>query len=277
MLGLGGAFAAWAPRLFGSRVWVNTDGIEWRRAKFTWPQRAYLAAAEALSVLFASRIVADAAAIADYLRKRYPGLRQVSTVAYGANVPDEEPNGELIKEWCLTPDGYYILVSRLEPENHVLEIVEGFERTNSSLPLVVLGSIENPNEYVRTLLAHGSARVRFVGAVYDKTKLEALRFHARAYFHGHSVGGTNPSLLEAMACSNLVIAHDNPFNHEVLSDAGLFFSTRDDLATIVKDVDENRVNGNTRRRKSAEIIRSRYNWDQIADRYLELLQEPSKR
>lgn len=273
MLGLGGAFAAWVPRLFGARVWVNTDGIEWKRRKFTWPQRAYLAIAEALSVLFASRIVADASAIAEYLRRRYPGLKHVSTIAYGADLPAGKPDRTFIEEWDLEPDGYYIVVSRLEPENHVLEIVQGFEQTRSSLPLVVLGNIESPNKYVRTVLAHNSARVRFIGTVYDKDKLEALRFYARAYMHGHSVGGTNPSLLEAMACANLVVAHDNPFNREVLGEAGLYFATRGELATIVEDVDGNRVNASVRRQRAADIIASRYCWDHIADAYLALLQE----
>ncbi len=134
MLGLGGAFAAWVPALFGATVWINTDGIEWKRTKFTRPQRAYLAFAEALSVLLATRIIADSAAIAAYLRKRYPNLKRVSTIAYGAEFPNVEPDKELIEEWDLLPDGYYIVVCRLEPENHVLEIVEGFERSNSTLP-----------------------------------------------------------------------------------------------------------------------------------------------
>jgi glycosyltransferase involved in cell wall biosynthesis len=271
MLGMGGAFAAWVPRLFGAAVWVNTDGIEWKRTKFTWPQRAYIVLVEALSVLFANRIVADSAAIAKYLRKRYPGLKKVSTIAYGADIPTEKPDQKLIEEWDLQPDGYYIVVCRLEPENHVFEIVEGFERSNSSLPLVVLGNIENPNAYVRTLLKHSSPRVRFIGTVFDRKKLEALRSYARAYMHGHSVGGTNPSLLEAMACSNLVIAHDNPFNREVLGDAGLYFATRDELASIVTAVDGNQVDASIRRHKSAEIIRSNYQWDQIANAYIELL------
>ena len=272
MLGLGGAFAAWVPRLFGAAVWVNTDGIEWKRTKFTWPQRAYLAAAEALSVLFASRVMADADAIAEYLRRRYPGLRKVSTIAYGANVPAEEPNRKLIEEWDLQPGGYYIVVCRLEPENHLLEIVEGFELSDSSLPLVVLGNIENPNAYVRTLLAHGCGRVRFMGTVYDRKKLEALRYYAQGYIHGHSVGGTNPSLLEAMACSNLVIAHDNPFNREVLGDSGLYFATRSELASTVNAVDRNQVEADIRRQKAAQIVKSKYNWDQIASAYFELIE-----
>lgn len=271
MLGLGGAFAAWVPRLFGARVWVNTDGIEWKRTKFNWPQRTYLALAEALSVLFASRIIADAAAIAAYLRDQYLGVKKISTIAYGAVPPTETPSGLLINEWGLQADSYYIVVCRLEPENHVLEIIKGFERSNSNQTLVILGNIENPNTYVNSLLAHHTDRVRFLGVVYDRERLEALRFHARAYMHGHSVGGTNPSLLEAMACSSLVIAHDNPFNREVLGDAGVFFRTSDELASTVNSIDAGKIDKDILRNAAADRIRERYLWDQVTEAYLELL------
>jgi glycosyltransferase involved in cell wall biosynthesis len=271
MLGLGGAFAAWVPRVWGAKVWVNTDGIEWKRSKFTMPQRSYLALAEAMSVLFASRIVADSAVIAAYLKGRYPLLKHVSTIAYGANIPQRLPDQELIKQWSLPPEGYYIMVCRLEPENHVLEIVTGYELSGSPLPLVILGNIENPNDYVRDLLSHRSERVRFIGTVYESKTLAALRFYARAYMHGHSVGGTNPSLLEAMACSNLVIAHDNPFNREVLGDAGLYFSSSAELANVLHSVMDC-VDSDARRRRAAEIVESRYSWDKITDEYFTLLQ-----
>jgi len=271
MLGVGATFAVWVPRLFGAKVWVNTDGIEWKRTKFNWPQRAYLALAEALGILFASRIVADSAAIAEYLHRRYPWLKRVSTIAYGADIPVAEPNRKLLEEWNLQPDGYYIVVSRLEPENHQIEIVEGFKRSNSVLPLLVLGNVENPNRYVRSLLAFQNSRIRFAGTVYDKEKLAALRFYARAYIHGHSVGGTNPSLLEAMACSNLAIAHDNPFNREVLGDSGVFFSTPSELASKVDAIDAGQIDKELLRKRATCRIQERYLWDQITDAYLELL------
>jgi glycosyltransferase involved in cell wall biosynthesis len=271
MLGLGGAFAAWVPRLFGATIWVNTDGVEWKRTKFTWPQRAYLALAEALSVLFANRVIADSGAIATYLGRRYPGLKSISTIAYGADIPADSLDSHLIAEWGLEPGRYYIVVCRLEPENHVLEILEGFEQSNTPLPIILLGNIESPNAYVRALLAHRSNRVRFLGAVYDREKLAALRFFARAYMHGHSVGGTNPSLLEAMACSNLVVAHDNPFNREVLGDFGIFFRTPAEVASALNAIDSGEVDRDALRRGAVSRIRKYYQWDQIADDYLALL------
>lgn len=273
MLGVGAGFAAWIPRLFGTTVWINSDGLEWKRTKWNRVQRAYLALAEAASVLFASRIVADADMIAEYLRGRHRGLKKISTIAYGADIPEPTPTQQILNEWNLNPKGYYLIVCRLEPENNVLEILEGFERAKSALPLVILGNVENPNAYVRKLLEYQSNRIRFAGTLFDRGRLNSLRYYARAYFHGHSVGGTNPSLLEAMACSNLVIAHDNPFNREVLGDSGLHWSTIDDLASIIDSVDERRVDAEMRGRKASEIVRSRYQWDHIADVYLGLLKD----
>lgn len=272
MLGLGGAFAAWVPKLFGAKVWINTDGIEWKRTKFSRPQRSYLAMAEALSVLFADRIIADNAAIAGYLRKRYHRLRRVSTIAYGADVATEEPDRGLLDEWGLEPEKYYLIVCRLEPENHILEIVKGFETAGSPLPLVILGNIDNPNTYVRALLTRQSSTVRFLGTVFDREKLTALRFHAKAYIHGHSVGGTNPSLLESMACSSLVIAHDNSFNREVLDRTGLFFSDARELRSRIEAIDAGKMPIQEMRTSARDRIQERYLWDQIADSYQKLLE-----
>ncbi len=273
MLGVGAGFAAWMPRLYGAAVLVNSDGLEWKRRKWSWAQRAYLAFAEAMSVLFATRIIADASAIAEYLCKRYPKLRKVSTIGYGADIPSIQPTYELLNNWNLEPGSYYLVVCRLEPENHVLEIVEGFELSKSTRQLAILGDIDNHNWYTRLLHSHRSDRIRFLGTVYDQDKLTTLRISACAYLHGHSVGGTNPSLLEAMACSNLVIAHDNPFNREVLGDCGLYWSTREEVASKVEAVDELRVNAGNRKMMAREIIRTRYSWERICDAYLEELHE----
>jgi glycosyltransferase involved in cell wall biosynthesis len=275
MLGVGAGFAVWIPRFYGATVWVNLDGLEWKRRKWSWLQRAYLAAAEAMCVLFATRIIADANAIAEYLHKRYHGLRKVSTIAYGADVMARKPRQELLAEWSLEPGSYYLVVCRLEPENHILEIVEGFKQSKSQKQLVILGNIENCNSYVQTLLRHRSARVRFLGTIYDRIELIALRSYACAYLHGHSVGGTNPSLLEAMACSNLVIAHDNPFNREVLGDCGLYWSTREEVASIVDAVDGLSVDADWRKKSAMEIICTRYTWDKITNAYLAALHNAS--
>jgi lipopolysaccharide/colanic/teichoic acid biosynthesis glycosyltransferase/glycosyltransferase involved in cell wall biosynthesis len=271
MLGVGAAFAAWIPRLFGSEVWINSDGLEWKRKKWSLAQRAYLMAAEAAGVACASRIVADADAIAEHLQKRFPGTTKITSIPYGADIPAHEPASEILEAWNLKADGYYLIVCRLEPENHVLEILRGFQQAETRLPLVVVGDIDRHNDYERKLLAFRSERIYFIGTVYDQETLHALRYHCRAYFHGHSVGGTNPSLLEAMACANTVIAHDNCFNREVLGESGLYWFASGDVTSLVKAVDEDRVDASARGRMATEIVRTRYQWNLITNSYLELL------
>jgi glycosyltransferase involved in cell wall biosynthesis len=271
MLGVGASFAAWIPRVCGTQVWINTDGLEWKRSKWSLLQRVYLWLAEALGMAFASRIIADSSAIESSLRRRYPYRKQMTTIAYGAEIPAETPNPGHIKAWALEPGGYYIMVCRLEPENNVLEIIEGFRGSKSEAPLIVLGNTENPNRYVRSLLKASSPQVRFAGTTYHAEQLAALRFYARGYFHGHSVGGTNPSLLESMACGNLIIAHDNCFNREVLGGCGLFFRSAADVSAIVNAIESGQFNGAEAGRYAAERIRERYLWDQITDQYLELI------
>jgi len=271
MLGTGGSFAAWIPRLFGAEVWINNDGLEWLRKKWNIWGRAYVLVSEALSALFSSMVIADSHAISEYLKSRYHGLACTSTIAYGAYPITEQTNPKLLDEWNLQSNQYYIVVCRLEPENHVLEIVRGYEESNSQLPLIVLGNIRDLNKYIRKLLEHQSPRIRFIGTVYDQKRLVLLRSQARAYIHGHSVGGTNPSLLEAMACSNLVLAHDNVFNREVLGDTGIFFKTERDLASAINAIDCGKTNVEQLRSGAFQRICLNYRWDQIADAYLDLL------
>lgn len=271
MLGMGGAFTAWVPRLWGSRVWINTDGIEWRRTKWNLLQRSYVMLVEALSVLFSSRVIADSHAIEGYLHHRYRGLARVSTISYGAYPVTGRPDPSTLIKWSLEPSEYYAIVCRLEPENHVLEIIEGFESSQSGLPLVVVGDVSHPNPYVRQLLQHKNERIRFVGTIYEHDLLVALRYHSRAYFHGHSVGGTNPSLLEAMACSNLVVAHDNQFNREVLSDAGLYFRSPNELVSVIRSIERGKIDESTLRKRALQRIVSNYQWEMILQSYMQVL------
>lgn len=271
LLGVAAGFAAWLPRLSGAQVWINTDGVEWKRRKWGLAGRWYLRLAEALSVASSNRVIADSEAIARYLHARYGRLAVTSTIAYGAHPLDAPPSDAPLREWGLSSGAYYLIVCRLEPENHVRELVEGYEASRAERPLVVLGSVERPTPYVRELLAHRGEKVRFIGTVFDPPRLTALRYHARAYLHGHSVGGTNPSLLEAMACENLVLAHDNPFNREVLGDAGLYFGTSAEVADQLARVERGDVDVARARSRARQIIRERYTWPIIARQYQDLL------
>ncbi|TSE30558.1 DUF1972 domain-containing protein [Tepidimonas charontis] len=273
MLGYGAAWACWWPRVWGTPVWINVDGLEWARSKWSGLARLYLRLMEWAATRTATCLIADADAIARRFRQRYPRGAPCTTIAYGADVVDPaQVPVEPLAAWGLTPAQYALVVARPEPENHILEIIEGFLQHGGQWPLVVVGDVSGATAYQRRLLALRSPRVRFIGPVYDSAGLTALRAHAAVYLHGHSVGGTNPSLLESMACGSLVIAHDNPFNREVAGDIADYFDSPTSLAAALEKLYRQPPAVLQRRRRWArDIIRRRYDWDRIADAYVRLI------
>lgn len=276
MLGYGAAPFCVIPRLWGSRVWINPDGLEWARAKWNFVARTYFRLMEWCSVRMVGRVVADAQAIADVLTERHGTISNCSVIRYGCEVVENPPPVTPLAQWGVDPGDYSIVVCRLEPENHVVEILRAYQRSQSKRQLIVLGNHRAPTEYVQLLLKIRDPRIRLVGTVYDAAVLTALRFHAFAYFHGHSVGGTNPSLLEAMGCRNLIVAHDNRFNRETLQTAGLFFRNEDDLTATINRIE--REEGETEKLRQAAWLRARdaYSWDGIVSQYAELLSQPAR-
>lgn len=274
MLGYGASLFCFLPRLWGKRVWINMDGIEWSRSKWSLPARIWLRVMEAVAMWTPNRVVADAEAIREHLLRRYQRMPACSVIPYGAPIIDQA-EAALLAEWGLEEGGYYLVVCRLEPENHVLEIVQGYAASRGTLPLVVVGDHTVGTPYVRQLLEIKDPRIRLVGAVYEQPKLQALRFFTRVYFHGHSVGGTNPSLLEALGCGNAVIAHDNPFNREVAGAAACHFRSSADIPDLVQRMDADAGLRGAMRVSAREIVSKRYTWELIADSYLRLLAEDS--
>lgn len=274
MLGYGATPFCLIPRLWGSRVWLNVDGIEWARAKWSTTAKAYFKIMEWLSTIIPHRVIADAAGIKAHLSHRHRRLPPCSVIAYGAPTVETAPNMNILHKWGLSPNQYYLIVCRLEPENHIREIIEGFNLGGSVYPLIIVGNDKAESAYVNSLVALASERVRFIGTVYDKEQINSLRYHATAYFHGHSVGGTNPSLLEALGCGNLTIAHDNVYNREVIGPNGFFFQRPEEIKAHVATVESL---SNDQRRGLAEAARNRilesYTWDLVARQYLDLIKE----
>jgi len=274
MLGYGSSLFCFLPRLWGSSVWINMDGIEWRRSKWTLPARTWLKVMEWFATKTASRLIVDADAIGEHLRSRYVRLPKISMIPYGAAEPKRLPDDTFVRQLGLKAKSYNLIVCRLEPENHVLEIVQGYSSSSTDTPLVVVGGLPLENSYVRHLMKYEASTIRFVGSVYETEQIWSLRYNCRIYFHGHSVGGTNPSLLEAMAAGNLVLAHDNIFNREVLGRNGYYFEDAQHLAKLVQhlmSLDDDIV-----REKMNEVrdrVRMRYSWDSVRDAYLKLISE----
>lgn len=277
MLGYGATPFCLIPRLWRRRVWLNVDGIEWARAKWSKIGKSYFKLMEWFSTWVPNRVIADAEGIKTHLESRHRYLPPCSVIAYGAPIVEHALDINLLREWDLTSKGYYLVVSRIEPENHVREIIEGYKASRSDIPLIIVGNHKSGTAYANGLLPLADERVRFIGGIYDKEKLQALRWHSLAYFHGHSVGGTNPSLLEALGCGNLVLAHDNVFNREVTGEVGFYFKSPDNIPALLDRVEKlSEAERALLAGESRMRIREKYDWDKIADKYLKLLQEDIK-
>jgi glycosyltransferase involved in cell wall biosynthesis len=208
---------------------INMDGIEWRRAKWSMPMKAWFRLNERLACRLATRLVADNPGIADHLAAR-ADRGKITMIPYGADaVADGDPG--LVRALGLEPGGYAIVVARPEPENSVLEMVRAFSGRRRGAKLVVLGDFApTRNRYHAAVMAAASDEVTFPGGLYDPGVLAALRFHARLYLHGHQVGGTNPSLVEALGAGNPVLARDNAFNRSVAGAAARYFGSERECA-----------------------------------------------
>jgi glycosyltransferase involved in cell wall biosynthesis len=263
-------------RRAGVPVAVNTDGLEWMRGKWGLAGRRYYRMAEGACVRYADRLISDSRGIQEYYTSRY-GTRP-EFIPYGAAVMQDRSCHRL-SELGLEPYGYHLVVARLEPENNVDMIVEGYRASSSSRPLVIVGG----NAYDPTIelglrqIAGADPRVRPLGPVWDQELLDQLYLNAASYLHGHSVGGTNPSLLRAMGGGSRVIAFDSRFNREVLLKLGSFFATPECLTDLIDEIeitdDEVPMAVFERAAAMQERIRTAYNWDSVAMAYLEVCRQ----
>lgn len=250
-------------------VALHMDGLEWRRSKWGPRGKAYYRAAESFGVRQADAIIADAPGIADYYDHQFGVASEL--IRYGAPLLDDAPSDGL-HELGLEPGGYHLVVARFEPENHVREIVEGYAMSAAAKPLVVVGSAPYAAEYTAAIdrIAAADPRIRLLGAVYDQHLLDALYHHASTYLHGHSVGGTNPSLLRAMGAGTAVIAFDVVFNREVLDDRGWYFRSPAAVAAAV-DAAESDAEAVAAASAAARLrAADAFSWDDVAATYEDL-------
>src|SRR3954470_7575436 len=217
------------PVLRAARIPVAThvDGLEWKRAKWGGGGRRYYRVVEGLSVRWSDALIADAQGIADYYRDEFAAPTE--QIAYGAPKIAGGASDKLA-DVDLSPRGYHLVVARFEPENHVHVIVDGYRRSGATLPLVVVGSAPYADEYTRQVHALADDPGGFLGGIGDQELLDQLYAHCATYLHGHSVGGTNPSLLRAIGAGAATIAFDVSFNREVLQTSGRYFRTPEDVA-----------------------------------------------
>ena len=230
VLGYNGAvFLPWL-RLLRRKIVTNMDGIEWRRKKWGFLARAWLWTNEWIAAWTSHRLVADHPAIAEHLSTRR-NASAISMIPYGGTPADE--SDAPVRAMGLEPGRYLIVIARIEPDNNIHTIVEAFSRRRRDAKLLVVGALHKTNPYHCKVQAAASDEVVFPGAIYEASVVASLRRHARAYVHGHTVGGTNPSLVEALWAGNAVIAHDNRFNRWTAGDAGWFFTDADGCDRLI--------------------------------------------
>ena len=256
-------------RAAGIPVCLHLDGHDARRAKWRGIGAVYYRWATRFGSRVAHEVVVDSRAVQRELASSF-GL-QSRYIAYGA--PERRPThaevADALRHLELEPGGYHLIVARFEPENHVLDLVQGFVASSAELPLVVVGFEGYPSDYTVSVAraAASDPRIRLLGPVWEQPLLDALYAGARSYLHGHSVGGTNPSLLRAMAQGSAVIAYDCPYNRETTADDALWFDSPEDVGDLVKlaevDADEARAMGE----RGSARVRADYRWADVTDGY----------
>ncbi len=258
------ANAPWLPVVRAARIPVAThvDGLEWKRSKWGAAGRRYYLAAEKLAVRWSDALIADAPGIASYYLDKF-GVTSWQ-ISYGA--PRIGSRGDRLAEVGLSAQGFHLCVARFEPENHIDLIVDGYRRSSARLPLVVVGSAPYADHYTQRVHRLADERVRFLGGVWDQELLDDLYGGALSYLHGHSVGGTNPSLLRAMGAGAAVDGFDVVFNRDVLGGCGRFFTDASDVAALVED-SETRYLAARDRGEQARLRAGEYDWDDVTDRY----------
>jgi glycosyltransferase involved in cell wall biosynthesis len=252
-------------------VAVHVDGLEWQRAKWEGAGRRYYRWAERTCARSGLDLIADARGIQDHLRRTYDVPSHF--IPYGA--PILTAGSSRLGEVSLDAGRFHLVVARFEPENHVLEIVRGYVASSAVNPLIVVGQAPYSTEYserVRTA-ADGDSRVRFLGGVFDQDLLDQLYGNAASYLHGHSVGGTNPSLLRALGAGVAPIAYDVSFNREVAGDDGEYFTTSEDLGPLLLLSESHPGDWHARGVRLRERMSRLYRWDHVTDAYEQLARD----
>lgn len=249
----------------------NPDGMEWKRSKYPNAVKRFLKYAEKLAVQSNQLLIADSEVIKDYYIQKY----QKTTIfaAYPA-IPFTKPDLSIIEQYDLNHDKYNMLIARLQPDNNIETIISGYVQSATDRPLLVIGNSET--RYGRYLKQkYTDKRIQYLNAIYDQNILNNLRHFAHLYFHGHSAGGTNPSLLEAMASSALICAHDNMFNKSVLKENAFYFSDTQRIITLL----DNKLTKSDYAafiENNMEAIRTLYNPERIINQYYSAFQELTK-
>ncbi|MGB9980653.1 DUF1972 domain-containing protein [Methanobacterium sp.] len=286
-----------------SKLFVNIDGVMWKRTKFNMLERSLLKLNHIFATIFADKIIADAEEMKNYVMNRYrsktvfisyginlpsknswekKNLKKLNSInelkddsniiisnitMYGASIPTKIKKTNY-SPLNLFPDKYWLVVARLEPENNIHTIVEAFSKIKTKYPLVIVGDFTD-NDYKKEVysLTGEHKNIHFLGSIYDIKLLNMLRQNCFAYFHGHTVGGTNPSLLEAMSMENIIVAHENQFNREVCGNCAIYFEDSFNLKEKIELIENNPENYQKLKQEALYRVKNGYLWDKIISEY----------
>jgi glycosyltransferase involved in cell wall biosynthesis len=261
------AIYTFAPRLLGMPVALNVDGLERKRKKWNKLAKAWYLISEWLATFCPTVVVTDARTIEDYYRERYG--KASTFIPYGAEI-GKTAGTDTLARLGLEAGQYFLYVSRMEPENHPLQVREAFELVVTPMKLALVGDAPYAHEYIQRVRATSDPRIVMPGAIYGEGYRE-LGSHCFAYIHATEVGGTHPALIEAMGRGALVLYRDTPENAEVAGGAGIAFepdTLADKLRLALSMSDSERAE---LQRKAVERVRERYSWDAVTDSYERLL------
>ncbi len=249
---------------------TNMDGLEWKRTKYNAMVQQFLMFAEKLAVNQSDYLISDSIGIQDYISKKYKKTSEF--IAYGATLFDS-PDLNKIQHIATIPYSYDLLIARMEPENNIETIIKGYLKKDVGRKLLLVGNYVGTKfgQYLHERYGSNESIV-FLGSIYDMDTLDNLRYYSNLYFHGHSVGGTNPSLLEAMSCNCCIVAHDNVFNKSILNQDAFYFSDEQQLSEwlfLNKQEDDILLKIASNRNK----IKNQYDWDVINTKYLEFIKQ----
>lgn len=245
-----------------SVITTNMDGLEWKRSKYSKKVQRFLLYAEKLGVKYSHHLIADSIGIQKYLEEKYN--KEAIYIPYGATVFNKPDQG-VLEEYGLKPYAYDMLIARLEPENNIEAILQGFSDSTSDRFFLVVGNHNTSFGEKLKKRFENDSKIIFHGGLYNLEHLNTLRHFSNLYFHGHSVGGTNPSLLEAMASSSLIVANDNVFNKSVLEDDAFYFSSHQEVTTHINTI--NRLEHQGKTDANVKKIQDIYSWERIIDQY----------
>ena len=256
---------------------VNPDGLEHERSKWSYPIKKFFLLSEKLMLNHTDIIICDAKGIQEYIVKKYPKLKSITKyIAYGSenynfeNIDEEK----ILREYNLKKNNYCLMVGRCVPENNYELVIKEYMNSKIKKDLIIITNLSSSNYYEELkeiTNVENDKRIHFIDGVYDKIKLAVIRKNAYLYIHGHSVGGTNPSLIEALSLTDINILYDVCFNKDIGANSCLYFKEKGSLTKILDNEKELDRKRNYLATSAKEIIKNNFTWDIIVKKYKKIL------